>query len=107
MMRWFMALLLILNAATLAWQWDAFARWGWGPNTAREPERLASQIRPEALKIETPAAAAERMAAETAAAASTPASKAPMAAGSTPSENGRPVNAPAPDGGKAIKATNP
>ena len=69
MMRWFMALLLILHAATLAWQWDAFARWGWGPNTAREPERWASQIRPEALKIETPAAAAERMAAETAAAA--------------------------------------
>jgi hypothetical protein len=55
MMRWLMALLLILNAATLAWQWDAFAHWGWGPNTAREPERMANQIRPEALQIETPA----------------------------------------------------
>jgi hypothetical protein len=53
MMRWLMALLLVLNAATLAWQWDAFAHWGWGPNTAREPERLANQIRPEALHIET------------------------------------------------------
>lgn len=55
MMRWLMALLLILNAATLAWQWDAFAHWGWGPNTAREPEHMANQIRPEALQIETPA----------------------------------------------------
>ena len=58
MKRWLMALmalLLILNAATLAWQWDAFAHWGWGPNTAREPERLANQIRPEALRIEPPA----------------------------------------------------
>ena len=58
MKRWLMALmalLLILNAATLAWQWDAFAHWGWGPNTAREPERLANQIRPEALQIEPPA----------------------------------------------------
>lgn len=65
MMRWLMALLLILNAATLAWQWDAFAPWGWGPNTAREPERLANQIRPEALKIDIPAAA-QPIAAETA-----------------------------------------
>jgi hypothetical protein len=65
MMRWLMALLLILNAATLAWQWDAFAPWGWGPNTAREPERLAKQIRPEALKIDIPAAA-QPIAAETA-----------------------------------------
>jgi hypothetical protein len=58
MKRWLMALmalLLVLNAATLAWQWDAFAHWGWGPNTAREPERLANQIRPEALRIEPPA----------------------------------------------------
>ena len=55
MMRWLMALLLILNAATLAWQWDAFAHWGRGPNTAREPEHMANQIRPEALQIETPA----------------------------------------------------
>ena len=33
MMRWLIALLLILNLTTLAWQWDAFARWGWGPHT--------------------------------------------------------------------------
>jgi hypothetical protein len=66
MTRFLIAVLLVLNAATLAWQWDAFARWGYGPNTAREPERLSRQIRPEALTIETPEAKAKRSAAETA-----------------------------------------
>ena len=56
MMRWLTALLLVLNLVTLAWQWDAFARWGWGPHTHQEPERLLKQVRPEALKIEIPAA---------------------------------------------------
>ncbi len=82
MMRWWMALLLILNLLTLAWQWDAFARWGWGPNTAREPERVLNQLRPEAIQIETPAAAAQRMAASEASAA---ASTVPEASGSVPS----------------------
>jgi hypothetical protein len=70
MMRWWMALLLILNLLTLAWQWDAFARWGWGPNTMREPERMVNQLRPEAIEVETPAAAAQRMAASAASEAS-------------------------------------
>ena len=56
MMRWLTALLLVLNLGTLAWQWDAFARWGWGPHTHQEPERLLQQVRPDALKIEIPAA---------------------------------------------------
>jgi hypothetical protein len=62
--RFWIALLLFLNAVTLAWQMNAFARWGLGPGSAREPERLAQQIRPDAIRIETPAAAAERIAAE-------------------------------------------
>lgn len=103
MMRWLMALLLILNGATLAWQWDAFAPWGWGPNTAREPERLAKQIRPEALKIETPAAAAQRIATEMAATASTPASEASAVARPASSSPA----ALAPDNGKALKAATP
>lgn len=76
MMRWLLAILLVLNALTLAWQWDAFAAWGSGPNTAREPERLQQQRRPEALKLETPASAEKRMAAEMAAAAQSAASEA-------------------------------
>ena len=65
-MRWLIAPLLVLNVTALAWQFDAFARWGWGPNTAREPERVLNQIRPTAIQVETPAAAAKRIAAETA-----------------------------------------
>ena len=76
MKRWLLAFLLLLNALTLAWQWDAFATWGSGPNTAREPERLQQQLRPEALKIETPATAEKRMAAEMAATIQTAASEA-------------------------------
>ena len=53
-MRWWMAILLLLNAMALAWQWDAFGRWGWGPNVQREPERLQQQIKPEALKFTLP-----------------------------------------------------
>lgn len=64
MMRFVIAVLLALNLATLAWQWGALARWGWGPDTAREPERVLNQLRPEALKTETPAAFKQRMAAE-------------------------------------------
>jgi hypothetical protein len=65
MTRYLIAALLLLNAAALAWQWDAFARWGFGPNTAREPERLGQQIRPDALTIERPEDTAKRLAAET------------------------------------------
>ncbi len=53
MLKYWLALLLLLNAAVLAWQWDAFARWGFGPNHEREPERLQQQVRPDALKFET------------------------------------------------------
>jgi hypothetical protein len=52
MLKYWLALLVLLNAAMLAWQWDAFARWGHGPNQDREPERLQQQVRPEALKFE-------------------------------------------------------
>jgi hypothetical protein len=90
MMRWILALLLVLNALTLAWQWDAFALWGYGPNTAREPERLSQQIRPDALKIESPAVAEQRMVAERAAA------EASAAAAPAASEASSPAAAPAP-----------
>ena len=53
-MRGWIGVLLLLNVVALAWQWDAFARWGWGPNVQREPERLQQQIQPEALKVTIP-----------------------------------------------------
>lgn len=56
-------ILLLLNATLLAWQWDAFARWGFGPHLHREPERLQQQIRPEALTFQTVPARASASAA--------------------------------------------
>jgi hypothetical protein len=52
MLKYWLASLLVLNAAVLAWQWDAFARWGYGPHQQREPERLQQQVRPESIKFE-------------------------------------------------------
>jgi hypothetical protein len=66
LMRGFVVLLLLLNAAALAWQWELFAPWGWAPQSAREPERVLNQIRPETIRIETPAVAAKRWADEAA-----------------------------------------
>ncbi|WP_300711460.1 hypothetical protein [Limnohabitans sp.] len=81
--RWWIALLLLLNVITLAWQWDAFARWGWGPNVQREPERLQQQIKPEALQFTLPGqtaptpASSPSPAAPASEAAAAPAGKAP------------------------------
>lgn len=100
MMRWLIALLLVLNLATLAWQWDAFARWGWGPHTQQEPERLLKQIRPEALKTEIPPAP---LPAEASSAASPSAATPPAAA-----EPAAPVTGAAvPDAGQTPKTAHP
>lgn len=100
MMRWLIALLLVLNLATLAWQWDAFARWGWGPHTQQEPERLLKQIRPEALKTEIPPAP---LPAEASSAASPSAATPPAAA-----EPAAPVTGAAvPDAGQSPKTAHP
>lgn len=100
MMRWLIALLLVLNLATLAWQWDAFARWGWGPHTQQEPERLLKQIRPEALKIEIPPAP---LPAEASSAASPSAATPPAAAEPTAPVTGAAV----PDAGQTPKTAHP
>lgn len=100
MMRWLIALLLVLNLATLAWQWDAFARWGWGPHTQQEPERLLQQIRPEALKIEIPPAP---LPAEASSAANPSAATPPAAAEPTAPVTGAAV----PDAGQTPKTAHP
>lgn len=101
MMRFVIAVLLVLNLATLAWQWGALTRWGWAPDTAREPERMLDQLRPEALKVETPAAFRQRTASEATASESDPtltgptAPQAPAAAPSAPdAPSARAVKAP-------------
>ena len=50
MLKYWLALLVVLNAAALAWQWDALAPLGLGPQQHQEPERLQQQLRPEAIQ---------------------------------------------------------
>lgn len=50
MLKYWVALLVVLNALALAWQWDVLAPWGWGPEQHQEPERLKQQLRPEAIQ---------------------------------------------------------
>ena len=51
MTRWAIAVLLLLNWALGAWNFGAFSRWGWAPDDGREPERLARQIQPDAVRL--------------------------------------------------------
>jgi hypothetical protein len=50
MLKYWVGLLVLLNAIALAWQWDAFAPWGFSRQQHQEPERLKQQLRPEALQ---------------------------------------------------------
>ncbi len=57
MLKYWVGLLVLLNAAGLAWQWGALAPWGFAPQEHREPERLKQQLRPEAVHpVPVPAA---------------------------------------------------
>lgn len=58
MARWSIAALVVLNLALAAWNFGAFAPWGWGPPDGREPERLEQQVRPQAITLQAPAGAA-------------------------------------------------
>ena len=52
-MKWrtFALLLLLLNALYWAWGEGWLLDYGFGPTPQREPQRLAQQIRPEALTV--------------------------------------------------------
>ena len=51
MLRLIVLLLLLANGAYFAWAQGLLADWGTAPAQQSEPQRLAQQIRPEALKI--------------------------------------------------------
>ena len=51
MLRLIVLLLLLANGAYFAWAQGLLADWGVAPVQQAEPQRLAQQIRPEALKI--------------------------------------------------------
>lgn len=51
MLRLFVLTLVLLNGTYFAWGQGWFLPYGWGPATQREPQRLAQQVRPEALTL--------------------------------------------------------
>lgn len=51
MLRLFVLLLLLLNAVYFAWSQGMLRAYGWAPAQQREPQRVAQQIRPEAIHI--------------------------------------------------------
>lgn len=50
-MRLLLVLLLLANGAYFLWSQGHLAAWGWAPANPSEPQRLAQQIKPEALKV--------------------------------------------------------
>jgi len=50
MLKYWVVLLVVLNAGALAWQWGALTAWGLGPQQLQEPDRLQKQLRPEAIQ---------------------------------------------------------
>jgi hypothetical protein len=92
MTRWLtVVLLLLLNLAFAAWHQGLLGRWGLAPHSEREPERLAQQIRPEALRLTAPASAPANVSANAPATApaSEPASGPASAATPTASPSNR------------------
>ena len=54
MLRLLVLLLLLANAGYFAWSHGTLAPYGFAPAAQSEPQRLAQQVRPEALRILTP-----------------------------------------------------
>jgi hypothetical protein len=50
-LRWFIFVLMILNAGFYVWRSGVFQSWGFAPDTVREPERQLQQIQPENILI--------------------------------------------------------
>ena len=50
-LRWFILVLMILNAVFFVWRIGALQSWGFAPDTVREPGRQLQQIQPENILI--------------------------------------------------------
>jgi hypothetical protein len=50
-LRWFILILMILNAVFYIWREGVLQTWGFAPSTVREPERQQQQIQPENILI--------------------------------------------------------
>lgn len=54
MLRFFVLLLVLLNGTYFAWSHEWLRAYGWGPERQTESQRLAQQIRPEAMRLLSP-----------------------------------------------------
>lgn len=79
MLRLLVLLLLVANAGYFAWTRGLLAQYGYAPAIQSEPQRLTQQIRPEAVRILSPAPTGG---------ASAPAAVAPAAAASSATAEG-------------------
>ena len=84
MLRLLVLLLVLANAGYYAWGRGLLAPYGFGPLAQAEPQRMAQQIRPEALRVITPLEARQI---EGSAPASAPALVAASILASTPSSS--------------------
>ena len=50
-LRWFILVLMVLNALFYVWRTGGFEPWHWAPESAREPKRLQQQINPDNIVI--------------------------------------------------------
>jgi hypothetical protein len=50
-LRWFILVLMVLNALFYVWRTGGFEPWDGEPESAREPERLQQQINPDNIVI--------------------------------------------------------
>jgi hypothetical protein len=51
MLRFLILFLLFANGTYFAWSQGMLAAWGFAPASSREPERVAQQVRPEAIRV--------------------------------------------------------
>ena len=71
MLRLLLLLLILANAAYFAWARGSLAAYGFAPVSQSEPQRMAQQIQPEAMRLVTPGTNAPAAASEPSAASGT------------------------------------
>jgi hypothetical protein len=103
LLRWFVVAALLANLAYAAWYGGALAFVGLAPATQRDPGRIEQQVRPNAVRVLTPAATAEAI--PTAASAAVVGPLPPRSAATTPEAASAPpagASAPAATVGDAL-----
>jgi hypothetical protein len=105
MLRWVIALLVAANAGYFLWTQGHLARWGWAPPVQSEPERLGTQVAPDALRLLDAPPPVDAPAAPDASPATpgpAPGNGAPPPASEPPAADPRPPAPAAPNGAPAV-----